>query len=376
MHSPYLPLLLITLLAAIVPVLTRLFRWLRLPIVVGEILAGIAIGQSGLNLVQPTPALEFLSEFGFTFLMFLSGLEVDLHALRRMGGTTEQASRWRGPLPLALTSFAITIGLASLVGWGLVAAGLARNAILMGLILSTTSLGIVLPILKERALTATGYGQFLLVAALVSDFATLLLLSVVMAILSQGLTLDLLLVMVLLVMFVAVARVMGRATRHPLLTRVTEELSHATAQIQLRGVFALLVLWAVLAEALGVEVILGAFLAGVLVSLTNPGHSSPLREKLDAIGYGFLIPIFFISVGARFDLRSLLDSPQALLLVPVLLLAAYGVKLLPALLYRARFSWRESLAAGFLLSSRLSLIVAASAIALERQLISPATNSA
>jgi Trk K+ transport system NAD-binding subunit len=225
-------------------------------------------------------------------------------------------------------------------------------------------------------LTPTTYGQVLLIAALISDFVTLLLLSVAITIIAQGFSLNLLLFMVLLLAFIVAARLSQWLIQLPLINRITEELSHATAQIRVRGAFALMVIWVVLAEALGVEIILGAFLAGVIVSMSSPGHGSPLREKLDAIGYGFFIPIFFISVGAEFDLEALLASPSALLLVPILIIAAYLVKILPALLFRALFSWRESLAAGVLLSSRLSLIIAASAIALDLEIITPATNSA
>lgn len=374
--SPFLPLLLIMLLAVAVPVLVSRIRPVRLPIVVGEILAGIVIGQSGFNLIEATPTLDFLAEFGFTFLMFLSGLEVNLDTLFASSEREAKRPRWQQPLPLAGITFSLTVLLAIGLGLGLSSAGLARNPVLMGLILSTTSLGIVVPVLKERGLTATAYGQALLVTALISDFVTLLLLSLTIAIISRGLSLDLLLFMVLLVAFVVAARLGQRATRLPVLTQIAQELAHATAQIRVRGAFALMVMWVVLAEALGVEVILGAFLAGVIVSLSQRGHESVLREKLDAIGYGFFIPIFFIMVGANFDLRALLVSPTALLLVPLLIGAAYVVKLLPALLFRALFPWRETIAIGVLLSSRLSLIIAASAIALELNIITPATNSA
>lgn len=131
-----------------------------------------------------------------------------------------------------------------------------------------------------------------------------------------------------------------------------------------------------MAEALGVEVILGAFLAGAILSVGSRGQESPLREKLDAIGYGFFIPIFFIMAGARFDLRALLVTPQALILVAILILAAYLIKLVPAVVFRGLFSWRETIAGGILLSSRLSLIIAAAAIALDLGMISTSTNSA
>ncbi len=374
--STFVPLLVITVLAAFVPLLVSRLPVIRLPIVVGEILAGIVIGKSGFNLVQSTPILDFLAEFGFVFLMFLSGLEVSLDSLFAAAGADGRQSRWARPIPLAGIIFVLTVSLGISIGFGLETAGLVRNPVLMGLILSTTSLGIVVPVLKERGLTVTPYGQTVLITALISDFVTLLLLSVEIAIVNRGAGLDLLLVLVLFVAFVAAAAV-GRWTRRwPALARITEELSHATAQFRVRGAFALMIVWVVLSDALGVEVILGAFLAGAVISVSRHGANSPLREKLEAIGYGFFIPLFFIMVGAGFDLPALLVSPRALALVGVLLVAAYAVKFLPALLLRQLFSWRETWAAGALISSRLSLIIAASAIALSTGMITPSVNSA
>ncbi len=374
-HNPFVALLLITGLAVLVPLLASRFRNVQLPIVVGEILAGMIIGHSGLNLIEPSPTLEFLAEFGFTYLMFLSGLEVNFGLLMG-GGEGETGEKvWQRPLPLAVMMFLLTLSLALVSSWGLARLGWVRNPLLMGLILSTTSLGIVVPVLKERELLGTTYGQSILTAALIADFVTLFLLTVVIAFVSRGLTLDLLLVLVLLAVFALAVRMARFFANTPVLRDVLQELSSATSQLQVRGAFALMVLWVVLAEALGVEVILGAFLAGVIISLVAGTGESALREKLDAIGYGFFIPIFFITVGVNFNLHALLSSKTALLLVPVLLLLAYAVKLFPALIYRLRFSWRESLAAGFLLSSRLSLIIAAAAIALRVGAISEAINA-
>jgi Trk K+ transport system NAD-binding subunit len=122
-------------------------------------------------------------------------------------------------------------------------------------------------------------------------------------------------------------------------------------------------------------VILGAFLAGVIMSIMADQDKTVLKEKLDTLGFGFFIPLFFISVGSEFDIRSFLDSPDAILLLPLLVAAAYAVKVLPAFIYWPAFSLRESMAAGFLLSSRLSLIIAASAVAFKLGLISEAINA-
>ncbi len=379
MHTPdtaFFSLLLITILAVVVPVITSRLRVLRLPLVVGEILAGIVIGQSGFNLVHRAPTLDFLAEFGFVFLMFLSGLEVSFSSLSHSLRDGKRRFRLGGPVPLAILNFLLTLLLATGIGFGLQHFGMTRSAILMGLILSTTSLGIVVPILKERGLTDSPYGQLLLVSSLVSDFATLLLLSLTIGIISHGFSVEILFFLFLFAAFLVAARIGQWAKRIPGLVRMIDELSHATAQLRVRGAFALMVILVALAQALGVELILGAFLAGAITSLLGGDDKSPLREKLDAIGYGFFVPIFFINVGANFDLSSLLSSRPALLLVPVLIVAAYLVKFIPALVFLRGNGWRKTFAAGALLSSRLSLIIAASAIALDLKLVSPAANSA
>jgi Kef-type K+ transport system membrane component KefB/Trk K+ transport system NAD-binding subunit len=376
-HNPFTSLLIITGLALFIPIILSRFRRLRLPIVVGEILAGVIIGTSGLNLVESSPILDFLAEFGFAFLMFLSGLEVDFSLLIPRGAQQEISMRERLtlPLPLALGMLALTITLGALAGLLLTHTGMISSPLLMGLILSTTSLGIVAPVLKEKQLLNNTYGQMMLVAASIADFVTLLLLTIVIAAESQGLTLDLLLIPALLALFVLAARLGQMMSRIRALNNLLDELSYATAQIRVRGAFALMVTWVVLAEAAGVEVILGAFLAGAIAGLIQQNDDTDAQEKLDAVGYGFFIPIFFIMVGAELDLRTVAGSLEALLLIPELLIIAYVVKLVPALLLRLRFTWRETLAGGTLLSARLSLIIAASAIAVRIGAISPQVES-
>ncbi len=152
--SPFISLLVVVFLAFLVPVILAQFKNLRLPIVVGEILAGIIIGQSGFGLISPDePILDFMAEFGFVFLMFISGLEIDFSNLGNPSSrdVKKKGNRW-GPLPLSGISFILTLLLAAAISLGLVKMGLARNPWLMGLILSTTSLGVVVPVLKETRL--------------------------------------------------------------------------------------------------------------------------------------------------------------------------------------------------------------------------------
>jgi trk system potassium uptake protein TrkA len=376
----FIPLLMVIALAFLVPILLSRVRSARIPVVVGEIIAGIIVGQSGLGLVEETADLQFLSELGFAFLMFLSGLEIDFSNVLSGKGRREDTDKVRRilshPFVIGHILFGLTMigsGLAALV---LAGQGLVKDVWIMALILSTTSLGVVVPVLKERGLMGERYGQYILVAALVADFASILLISIYALLRRQGLNGEILQVLVLFAAFVAFYRLASLSREHLPAERIFEELSTATSQIKMRGALALALVFIALAEGLGIENILGAFLAGVIVSLLSNGDGSVLREKLDTIGYGFFVPIFFIMVGVRFDLPALLSSRSAFYLVPLLVGVAFAVKSIPALLFRLRYSWRETLAAGLLLSSRLSLIIAAAAIGLQLGLISDAANSA
>jgi len=370
-----LSLLLITTLAALVPLLATRLQRFRVPIVVGEIIVGVIIGKSGFQWVATdSEIIQFLAWFGFIFLMFLSGLELDFRALTLK--SDDETHLWKRPLVLAASSFVITLALGMLIGTGMQRMGITDAPVLMGLILSTTSLGVVMPILKEKRMVTSPYGQTILVSALLADFITLFLLSIDVALIVKGITLDVLLILVLLLAVAALLRVGKFLLAIPGLGQVLREVAETTAQIRVRGSFALMVALAALASVLGVEVILGAFLAGAIVSIFSDRNNPVLREKLDAIGFGFFIPIFFIMVGVNLDLKSLLGSPENLLLLPALLIAAFVIKFGAGLVFRLAYSWRETVAAGALLSARLSLIIAASAIALDLNLINEAVNTA
>ncbi|MBN1661259.1 MAG: cation:proton antiporter [Anaerolineae bacterium] len=374
----FAPLLLVVGLAFLVPLVVSRSRRAQVPGVVAEILAGILIGRSGLRLVGHDPTLQILSLLGFAYLMFLSGLEVDFEALVPGGRGRGQSRRERlaSPLPLGIIAFGLTLLLATGAGWGLHTIDAADTPWLMALILSTTSLGLVMPVLKERGMTSTGYGQALLVGAVAADFATMLLVSVYVVLQSRGVTPELLLVFLLFVVFGVVYRMAQMLKRRFPGGRFLEEIAESTARLDVRGSIALGLAFIVLAEALGVEMILGAFLGGSLISLLVGKRASGMRHRLDTLGYGFFIPIFFIMVGVNFDLASLVASSRTLLLLPLLLFLAYAIKFAAALIYRVAYDWRKTLAAGALLSSRLSLIIAVAAIGLEIGSIDSATNSA
>ena len=377
----FIPLLIVVFLAFLVPLILSRFKRMRLPVVVGEILAGILVGPSVFGLIQEhDPVLDLLAGFGFVFLMFLSGMEIDftnLELSRNGRSRSKGKSQW-GPVPLGLLNFLITLVIAVLIGFSLWRFGLVRNPWMMALILSTTSLGVVMPVLKEHGMIGGQFGQALLISALIADFATMLLITVVVAILSTGLTLNILLITLLFVVFFLIYHFgMMFFNRFAGVRRAMDELSHASVQIKVRAAFTMMLIFVVLSDVLGTELILGAFLGGVVIALLRtPEDAADLSPKLEAIGFGFFIPIFFVMVGVDFNLQILLESPDARILVPILLAAAFGLKAISALVFRLKYSWRETFAAGALLSARLSLIIAASAIGLRMGVIGEAVNSA
>ncbi len=367
-----LPLMLIVLVAFAAPLVSLRIRRFRVPAIILEILMGILLGRSVLGLVEASPVIEFLADFGFIFLMFLSGYELDFTLLRRMGARSR--STWAVPVGIFALTLLGALGCSLLLGPAVM--GLVADPWLFALILSTTSVGIVMPTLKQRGEVGTRYGQVLVLAALVADLASILLLTVYVIYAGDGDGWEMALVGVLMVAFV-VTLWAGRLVRRVWVLRsVLEELEHASTQIKVRGALAVLVVFVVLAEAFGAEAILAAFLAGVLMSLLSGRTRDVQAAKLDAFGYGFFIPIFFIMVGAELDLPSLFADLSAFVLVPLLLLFAFLVKLVPAALLRLLFGSRDALAGGFLLSSRLALIIAASEIALKIGAISSTVNAA
>jgi trk system potassium uptake protein TrkA len=277
-HS-FVPLLIVVVLAFVVPLVLSRFKQLSIPVVVGEILVGVVIGKSGLGLVGHDPILEILSLLGFAYLMFLSGLEVDFDAVLPRPGAMRGSWRERlsNPLSLGLLIFALTVVIALLGGWLLHRLDTADDPWLMALILATTSLGVVVPVLKERDMLGQPYGQALLVAAVIADFASMILVSIYVVLNTRGLSFDVLLVLLLFGAFLTAYRIARIARRRFPGLGFFQNLSQATSQIDVRGAFAIGLAFIALAQGLGVEMILGAFLGGALISLlADRGTSSAM----------------------------------------------------------------------------------------------------
>lgn len=377
----FLPLVTVSLLAFLVPLLSARFR--LLPVVVGEILAGILLGKSGLHLIRPDVILTFLSDFGLAYLMFLSGLELDFSQLlpsRGAHGAPGSGKPGGGrlsfrvhPLFLPGAAFLITLILGIEAGYALVGRGLLKDPWLAGFIFATTSLGVVLPILKERRLAGTPYGQALLAYASIADFVTMILITAWAAARGGGGARDILYLFLFLFFFLQIYRGGVAMVRLPLIQRL---LTAATGQFDVRTAMAVVLVFIALAERLGVETILGAFLAGAMISLIAREQGEQLRLKLDAIGFGFFVPMFFILFGANLDLWSAITSGRTWVLLPILSAVAYGGKILPVLLFGVRFPLRDALAGGVLLSAQLSLTIAAAGIAQRLGALDEATVSA
>ncbi len=347
--------MIVVIIAFLVPILLHRFNMRFIPVVVAEIVVGLIIGKSGFHLVSEDPYLELLSLFGFIYLMFLSGVEIDFSRFRPSPGKADVNSY--NPLAVSLVIFSGVVILSLLFGFILMWIGVVKEPYLTALIISTVSLGVVLPVLKERRLTETPIGQTILLVTVLLDFVTMIFLAVYISFQSQNLH-NVLFIGALFVVAFAVYMIMRRYQGFP----VFKVLRTGTVQIGTRAVFALILLFVVLAQSFGVEMILGAFLAGLLVSLAAPNKE--FVHKLDSFGYGFLIPIFFVMVGVNMELQKLFTA-ESIIVIPLLLFFIYISKLVPILVLKKWHTWRETLGSGVLVASTLSLVIAATTVAKE-----------
>lgn len=367
----FLSLVIVVLAAFLTPIIVNRLNINFLPVVVAEILMGIVIGNSFLNIVERDSILNILSTLGFIFLMFLSGLEIDFKAFKKdkraRQGQNDDESSIPGHLNLALTVFAFIMIISILLAYVFKWLGLVDDVLLMVIIISTISLGVVVPTLKEMNIMRTTIGQFILLVAVLADLVTMILLTVYGAINGQG---DSTIWLIgILVVFTAISYILGVQFKR---MSFLQKLMDGTTQIGIRAVFALIILLVALAEGVGAENILGAFLAGVVVSLLNPDEE--MVEKLDSFGYGFFIPIFFIMVGVDLNIPSLIKEPKLLIIIPILIVAFIISKLIPVMFIRRWFDMKTTIASAFLLTSTLSLVIAVAKISERLNAISAETS--
>jgi Kef-type K+ transport system membrane component KefB len=348
------------------PFLLGLFPRLRLPSVVLEIVAGIVIGPSVLGWVEVDDTISVLALIGLAMLLFLAGLEIDF-------------ARLRGRLlELALIGWVISFALAVAVALLLKAVDLVETPLLVAVILCGTSLGVIIPVLKDVGELESRFGQLILAAASIADFGAVILLSFFFSGESgPGSTAILLAVFVGLLavtFFVVKGAERSRRIGDDLL-----RLQDSSAQIRVRAAMLLMVAFVALAEGLGLELILGSFAAGALLALLDQDQRmthANFRGKLEAIGFGLFIPVFFVTSGVRFDLSALIDEPSNLAMVPIFFAALLAVRGLPAITYRGFVGPRRAAIAGVLQATSLPFIVAATAIGQELGLMDAAEASA
>jgi Kef-type K+ transport system membrane component KefB len=335
-----------------------------IPPIVIDILAGILIGPQVLDIVSVDAPLEVFSQVGLVFLFFLAGLEIAFHA---------HGERHLGAVAAA---FGVSLVLAALVAVGFDAAGIAETPILVAIILAATSFGIVVAVLKDAGLTGTPFGQLVIAAASIADFSTVVLLSLFFS--SSGASFEN--TLVLLVLFFALVVVVGLvllgARASGALRQAIVRMQRTSAQISVRIAFLLLAVLVFFAGRFGLEVVLGAFLGGAMVSLLDRERAvtkTGLQEKLEGIGFGIFIPTFFVVSGVTLDLDALFSSFDTMVLVPLTVVALLLIRGAPVALYRRFLSGRMTVAAGLLQATSLSFIVPATQIGVELGKISTAT---
>ena len=359
-------LLIVMAVAFAAPLLLGLFPRLLLPSVVLEIVAGIVVGPSVLGWVEVDDAIEVIALLGLAFVLFLAGLEIEFAKLRGR------------VLKLTALGFAISFAVALAVSLSLKAVDLVDTPLLVAIILCSTSLGVLVPVLKDSGQLSTTFGQLIIAGASIADFGAIILLSVFFS--GEGGTgATLLLLGALFALAAAIFLAVRGAERSRRLREDLQRLQDTTAQIRVRAALVLLVGFAALAESLGLEVILGAFFAGSIISLVDRDErmSHPdFRRKLEAVGFGFFIPAFFVTSGVRFDLDALTASASNLLMVPGFLAALLAARGVPAIVYRGTLDRRHTAIAGLMQSTSLPFIVAATAIGRELDLIDAAGSAA
>ncbi|SFL36459.1 monovalent cation:H+ antiporter-2, CPA2 family [Gracilibacillus orientalis] len=358
-HGESVSSLVIVILAAfLTPILLHRFRLKMIPVVVAEIIVGLIIGNSGFNLVEESNWLKTLSTLGFIFLMFLSGLEIDFSIFsskKQRKNQKNMTKKMPNPVLLASMVFGGILILSFLLSFMFVLFGFIDNVYFMTLIISTISLGVVVPTLKEAQAMQTTVGQTILLIAVIADLVTMILLAVFVSFYGEE-SGNMWLLLILFGVGVLLYFV-GKYFRNQ---SFIETMSKGTIQIGTRAVFTLIIFLVALSESVGAENILGAFLAGALVSLLAPNQE--LVQKLDSFGYGFLIPIFFVMVGVDLDLWALFDEPKVLALIPLLFIALLISKVIPVAILKKWYDTKTVVAASMLLTSTLSLVIAAATI--------------
>jgi Kef-type K+ transport system membrane component KefB len=332
--------------AALAPVLVALLPGPRIPQVVVLLAGGVLVGPQVLGWAD-REAIDLLANVGLGFLFLLAGYELDLHLFRERPGR------------VAIVAWLVTVGLAAALVGALEVAGLVRAFVPVALGLTTTALGTLLPILRDNDMLGGRFGRYLLAAGAVGELFPVFAIAVFLGASNKFVALGSLLAVGVLALVLSFAPRLVRGGR---LESILREGEGSTAQTTLRWTVLLLLVLLVVAEEFGLDVVLGAFLAGIVLRRWAPGDVGALEDKLDAIGYGFFIPLFFVASGMSLDIRSIAEAPLRLLAFFVLLLVIRGV---PALfLYRRDLPAIQRVQMMLLTATALPLLVALAEIGL------------
>jgi len=377
----FYPLLVVAAIAWLTPILLSVLKLKKIPVVIFEILLGYLAGKFLFPSIgeDSMQILNFLALSGFLFLMFLGGLEIDVDQI--IASLPRRRITWsrflKNPLLVGLTQFIMAI-IFSYISSQLLSRIIHIPSIwYFSLIMVTTSVAIVIPVLKDRGETNTRFGQMVILAAAIADILSIILFTFTAFIIKNGFHIKLLYILALFILFFILYNLIGRLKRVKLFKKLGFQLSQAASQIRIRGAILIIMIFVVISQYIGKEVVLlGAFLSGLALSSTLHRERSLMLVKLDGMGFGFFIPFFFIMVGAGFDPGALAEFDRSLIGFLILLLVSlFAIKVLPAVLWRRLFGTQKAIAGGFLLSSRLSLIIAASAIGLELGVITEGINA-
>ena len=349
------------------PLLLELLPGLALPNVVAEIGLGILVGPSVLGWAHADEPVQVLALIGLSFLLLIAGLEVDY-------------ARFRGQLlRVCATGFAVSVALGLVAGVALREAGLVRSPLLLAIMVSATSLGIVIAVLKDAGQVETPFGQLAIAGSSIAEVGTIVLLTLFFSGESSSLGAKLELFGLFALLCVAVILAVLGIERSMRITGALVRLQDTTAQVRVRGAFVLLTVFVVLASKFGLEAILGAFLAGAILKLVDRDEAMThprFRAKLEAVCFGVFIPFFFVTSGVRYDAGALFSSGSTVARVPLFLAVLLAVRGLPALLYRRLVGSREVAASALLQATSIGFLVVATEIGRDMDLISAANAAA
>jgi Kef-type K+ transport system membrane component KefB len=343
------------------------FPKVRLPAIVFELVLGIILGPAVLGWVSVDEPVTVMSLIGLAVLLFLAGIEIEFDMLR---GKVLRAT---------LIGFVLSFGIAIVLGLILKEAGLVKQPIFLAVLLCATSLGVLVPVLKDAGQVNSTFGQLVIAAGSIADFGAVILLSLLFSEKSTSTTSQVILLVGLFVVALLIGLAVAVIEHSKTVLMVFARLQDTTAQIRVRAAFLIHIGFVALAGKLGLEVILGAFLAGAIVSLVDQDRqmTHPLfRRKLEAIGFGVFIPVFFVTSGVKYDLNALTSSGSTIVRVPIFLAALMLARGLPALLYGRLIPRKQVAIAGLMQGTSLPFIVAGTAIGQQLGLISAGSSAA